>query len=517
MAWIGDFRVGDTFDTKFTTVTTTGAPTQLAGSPVISAYPGNSTTQLTAGITLSVDFDGVTGLNNVRVVASGGNGYATATNYQLVITTGTVGGVSVVGYVVAEFSLEARSALMPTTAAITLDVSAAGNAGVDWANVASPTTSQTLSGTTVGVATAVTTVNGLAANVITATSIASNAITAAKVATDAIGAAQLATDAIAEISDGVWDEATSGHLTVGTYGQLGQVERANTATAGSSTSITLDASASAVDDYYTDQVLVITSGTGLNQARQITDYVGSTKVATVAPAWATNPGSGSVFVILPAGAATSAASIAGDVWDITLAGHLDAGSTGEALNAAGAAGDPWITTLPGSYTTGQAGHIVGTAIPDIAPGSAGALLRAGSNTATSIATALTANITGSLSGSVGSVTGPVGSVAGNVVGSVGSVTGAVGSVTAGVTVTTNNDKTGYALSAAGIDAILDDTIGDGSITMRQALRVLIASQAGKTSGGATTTFTIRNVADSANVIVATVDSSGNRTAVTVTP
>ena len=35
------------------------------------------------------------------------------------------------------------------------------------------------------------------------------------------------------------------------------------------------------------------------------------------------------------------------------------------------------------------------------------------------------------------------------------VTGAVGSVTAGVTVTTNNDKTGYALSAAGIQAIWD--------------------------------------------------------------
>jgi hypothetical protein len=39
-----------------------------------------------------------------------------------------------------------------------------------------------------------------------------------------------------------------------------------------------------------------------------------------------------------------------------------------------------------------------------------------------------------------------------------SVSGAVGSVTGGVTVTTNNDKTGYALSAAGIDAIWDEAI-----------------------------------------------------------
>lgn len=38
---------------------------------------------------------------------------------------------------------------------------------------------------------------------------------------------------------------------------------------------------------------------------------------------------------------------------------------------------------------------------------------------------------------------------------VASVTGAVGSVTAGVTVTTNNDKTGYSLSALAIQAIWD--------------------------------------------------------------
>jgi len=62
---------------------------------------------------------------------------------------------------------------------------------------------------------------------------------------------------------------------------------------------------------------------------------------------------------------------------------------------------------------------------------------------------ITGNLTGNVSGSVGSVTGAVGSVTG----AVGSVTGAVGSVTAGVTVTANNDKTGYALSTAGILAI----------------------------------------------------------------
>ena len=78
-------------------------------------------------------------------------------------------------------------------------------------------------------------------------------------------------------------------------------------------------------------------------------------------------------------------------------------------------------------------------------------------------------------------------------------------------------KTGYALSTAGVDAVLDDTIGDGTITARQALRVILAALAGKLSGAATATITIRNLADSANVVVATVDADGNRSAVTVTP
>lgn len=117
MAYLGDFILGDTLDFKFSTVGTTGAPTTLAGTPAISAYVGNSTTQITSGITLTADFDGVTGLHNVRVVASAGNGFAAQTNVDLVITTGTVGGTSVVGYVVGSFSIENRSTQALATAA----------------------------------------------------------------------------------------------------------------------------------------------------------------------------------------------------------------------------------------------------------------------------------------------------------------------------------------------------------------------------------------------------------------
>lgn len=71
--------------------------------------------------------------------------------------------------------------------------------------------------------------------------------------------------------------------------------KTGTAQAGAATSITLDAGASAVDDFYKDMVVRITSGTGSGQIREIFSYVGSTKVANVSRAWGTNPDATSVF------------------------------------------------------------------------------------------------------------------------------------------------------------------------------------------------------------------------------
>lgn len=152
---IGDYAPSTVVYDKFvTTSASTGAPTPLAGTPALSVYKDNSTTQSTTGVTLTVDFDGVTGLNHWTVDTSAdGTFYAAGSNFQVVITTGTVGGTSAVGYVVGSFSLNKTSALRPTTAGRTLDVSAGGEAGVDWANVGSPTTTVNLSGTSVKTAT----------------------------------------------------------------------------------------------------------------------------------------------------------------------------------------------------------------------------------------------------------------------------------------------------------------------------------------------------------------------------
>lgn len=72
-------------------------------------------------------------------------------------------------------------------------------------------------------------------------------------------------------------------------------ERRATAQAGAASTITLDASANATNDYYNELDIYIESGTGAGQRRIITDYDGPSKVATVTPAWTTQPDNTSVF------------------------------------------------------------------------------------------------------------------------------------------------------------------------------------------------------------------------------
>ena len=79
----------------------------------------------------------------------------------------------------------------------------------------------------------------------------------------------------------------------------------------------------------------------------------------------------------------------------------------------------------------------------------------------------------------------------------------------------DNLNTGVTLTAAGVDAIVDEVVV-GTYTMRQLLTVFASALAGKLSGGGTTTLTFRGINDASNVIVATVDANGNRSDLTIT-
>lgn len=339
--------------------------------------------------------------------------------------------------------------LVPTTAGRKLDVSAGGEAGLDWANVGSPTTTVGLSGTTIknstdnatteaaiklktdnlpgdpadasdvaaalaaiqadtddiqsrlpaaltaggkikastdewnatAVATPTTAgvprvdVKAIEANVITATSINADAITDAKVASDVtiasvtgavgsvtgnvggnvtgsvgsvVGAVGSVTGNVggnvvgivgsigsggitaATIADGAIDRATFAQDALDLFGE----RRRSTATAGGASTITLDGSASAVDDFYKNAVLVLVSGTGIGQFRTVASYVGATKVVTVDRAWSTTPDNTSVFEIFAAGGSVDAATVAGAVWNAARASYAVADSFGEGVNVA---------------------------------------------------------------------------------------------------------------------------------------------------------------------------------------
>ncbi len=287
----GDIRLGDTLYFHFTTRRfTTGVPFTLAGSPAISAYPQDSTTQLTAGITLTVDLDSVTGLNSVKVVATGGNGYAAAINYSLVITAGTVDSVSVVGEVIGSFSIEARSALMPTTAARTLDVTATGEAGIDWNNIGGPTTAVNLSGTTIKTATDV-------------EADTQNIQTRLPVALSANGNMQ---SNIAEI-DG--DDLAANNLW-SLFSWRGNVAAGTLSTTQATTDLI-----GYGDDLFNNRWLIyFLSGSAPEwQVALVTDYDSATGLLTFAPALSTPPLAADYFMLYPAATGLAVGNRTGSV------------------------------------------------------------------------------------------------------------------------------------------------------------------------------------------------------------
>lgn len=172
-------------------------------------------------------------------------------------------------------------------------------------------------------------------------------------------------------------------------------------------------------------------------------------------------------------------------------------------------------------------------IPDAVAGAASGLAIVGSNMGT--VSSVTGNVSGNVVGSVGSVTGltasnldatvssrlPTSSYTAPDNSTIAAIAGYVDTEVAAIKAKTDLIPAAPAAvgdiptAAQNAAALLDLSNGiETSITPRQAMRLILAASAGKLSGAATTTITIRNVGDSKDRITATVDSSGNRTAVT---
>lgn len=70
------------------------------------------------------------------------------------------------------------------------------------------------------------------------------------------------------------------------------------------------------------------------------------------------------------------------------------------------------------------------------------------------------------------------------------------------------------ITASSVDAILDEVV-EGSITLRQALRLVMSVLAGKVSGSPTGPIVFQDIGDTKPRITATVDADGNRLTVTM--
>lgn len=220
-----------------------------------------------------------------------------------------------------------------------------------------------------------------------------------------------------------------------------------TAAAGGAATITLQAGSSAVDDYYNGCYIRTTGGTGgggsggaNNQARRIVDYVGSTRVATVAVAWETQPSSDTTYdILVPDGWEQAAAARAllalpavapdssGGLPTEDANGRISADATAISGDS-GAADNLEAACDGGTYNVGGGGVV-----------------------AASVTGAV-----GSVAGAVGSVTGAVGSVTGNVGGDVAGkvLGGGSGTMTAaGVRAV---DGSGNAVASASAIAALND-------------------------------------------------------------
>jgi len=106
--WLGDYVSGEPVYSKFTTNDLNQVGSTVVNGTVL-VYSDNGTTGTSEGVTFSKDIASTTGWHQLEVDTTGAT-FTTKTDYQLAFSDGTVGGTSVVGKTIREFSIENRFA-----------------------------------------------------------------------------------------------------------------------------------------------------------------------------------------------------------------------------------------------------------------------------------------------------------------------------------------------------------------------------------------------------------------------
>jgi hypothetical protein len=145
---------------------------------------------------------GLTALPNAAAGANGGLPTGNASG-QVVVSSTATGAIAAASF-----------------AAGAIDAAAIATDAIGSAELAASAVTEIQAAVAAGSVAAVTgSVGSIAAGGIAAAAFAAGAIDAAAIATDAIGAAELAAAAATKIAGAIWDEARSGHVSAGTFGQ----------------------------------------------------------------------------------------------------------------------------------------------------------------------------------------------------------------------------------------------------------------------------------------------------------
>lgn len=219
--------------------------------------------------------------------------------YKIALTTADTGTLGDLSYYITGAGADDTDFVDQVTAQIlgdTLTANAtqlAGQTITAAAGVTFPTSVASPTNITAGVITTVTTLTNLPAipaNWLTAAGINAAALNGkgdwnigktgyALTQTFPANFSSMSIDASGRIDLGKWIGIAPNALGNGRVDSI-PVARASTATAGTATTLTLDAGASAVDNYYTGSAIIWESGANIKVVRVITGYVGATKVAT---------------------------------------------------------------------------------------------------------------------------------------------------------------------------------------------------------------------------------------------
>lgn len=111
MIALGDIKEDSTLSFLWSTNDSSGGAITRAADGEIRTYKDDGTTESTAGITDTEDFDGMTGVHCCKIDTSADAFYTTGHDYNVVLSGSTIDGQTV-NAVLAHFSIENRTSIL---------------------------------------------------------------------------------------------------------------------------------------------------------------------------------------------------------------------------------------------------------------------------------------------------------------------------------------------------------------------------------------------------------------------